>query len=261
MNSLLMNVVIMGLYGGAASMQVLGVRKNAFKARPWALLTGFTAVVFHAFALYHWIDLDSGQNLTTFNLFSLVTWFVSLLILLMALVKPIENLLVFIFPLAALSILLVILVPGQHVLQTGSHPRQLIHILLSVCAFSVLSIAGLQAILLAIQERRLRVTHSIGVWKNVPPLETMETILFQMISLGFLLLTILLVSSFYSYHALLTAHFLNKSILAVSAWFVFAVLLSGRKFLGWRGKKAIYCTLSGLFILVCIFSFSYFWAL
>ncbi len=153
----------------------------------------------------------------------------------------------------ALSIFLIVIMPH--------HTSQLSHILLSIASITVLSIAGFQAILLAIQERQLRIKHALGIWKNIPPLETMESILFHMISLGFVLLTILLISSFYSYRDILWHQFLDKAVLAVSAWVVFASLLLGRKFLGWRGKSAIYFTLGGLMLLVCIFYFNYFWAM
>lgn len=144
-------------------------------------------------------------------------------------------------------------------LNAGSGPSQLIHILLSVMSLGVLGLAGLQAVLLAIQEQHLRVKHTLGIWKNIPPLETMEKFLFQVITVGFFLLTVLLVSSFYSYHGLVWHQFISKAILAVSTWVVFAVLIVGRMWLGWRGRKAIYFTLSGLFLLACIFLLNYFW--
>lgn len=153
----------------------------------------------------------------------------------------------------ALSIFLVVYMPN--------HFTQLTHILLSIAAISVLSMAGFQVIFLAIQERQLRVKHVLGVWKNIPPVETMERILFLMITIGFVLLTILLISSFYTYRAILWHQFFDKAVLALSAWVVFASLLLGRKYLGWRSKKAIYFTLGGLLMLVCIFYFNYFWAL
>lgn len=139
------------------------------------------------------------------------------------------------------------------------HASEWSHVVLSISVISVLSMAGFQAILLAIQERQLRTKHLLGVWKNIPPIETMEKILFLMISLGFVLLTILLISSFYTYRAIFSQQFLDKAVLAVSAWSVFASLLLGRRILGWQGKKAIYFTLGGLFLLVCIFYFNYFW--
>lgn len=54
-----------------------------------------------------------------------------------------------------------------------------LHILSSIIAFSLLTIAALQAILLAIQEQRLRLI------RHLPPLQTMESLLFQMIGTFF----------------------------------------------------------------------------
>ena len=258
MQTLMMILASIGLYGTAAGVQACGMRSQTIKSRHWVLFLGFLAIVLHAALLHGWIDVDMGQNLTRFNILSLVAWMVSLLALVMGLTKPIENIVLFVFPLAAMSIILGIIMPGEHVLQTGANIRQLFHILLSVSAFSVLSLAGLQAVLLAMQERRLRIKHTLGVWRAIPPIQTMEEMMFQIIAFGFFLLTVLIVSSFYFYHSLLWVVMLNKTILAMSAWVIFAALLLARFFLGWRGKKTIYGTLGGQFLLLCILMFQYF---
>lgn len=258
MQTILMILASIGLYGTAAGVQACGMRSQTIKSRNWVLILGFIAVLLHAGLLHNWIDVDAGQNLTRFNILSLVAWLVALLALVMGLTKPIENIVLFIFPLAAMSIVLDVIMPGEHVLQTGGNLRQLFHILLSISAFSVLSLAGLQAILLAMQERRLRVKHTLGIWRAVPPLETMEDLMFQIIAFGFFLLTVLILSSIYFYHALLFGVMLNKTILAATAWVIFAGLLLARLFLGWRGKKTIYGTLGGQFLLLCILMLQYF---
>jgi ABC-type uncharacterized transport system permease subunit len=153
-----------------------------------------------------------------------------------------------IFPIAALSIALALEFPSSHIINTAAHPKQFIHILLSVVTFSILAIAGLQVIILALQERFLRLKY-FEISNTLPPIETMERLLFQMIAIGAFLLSILLVSSIYSFHDILARQILQKTILTFLAWSVFIVLLVGRYYFGWRGKKAMYCTLSGVVLL------------
>ena len=126
-----------------------------------------------------------------------------------------------------------------------------LHIVLATLSFGVLCIAGLLAVLLAIQEGCLRYKKMPRVMSALPALETMEILLFRVIQLGFVLLSIVLVTSLYFYYALLLtqSYFLQKALLVMLAWLVFAWLLLGRYHRGWRGRKAIYGTLFGVFLL------------
>lgn len=216
---------------------------------------GFFAVVLHGYLLHDWIDIGVGQNLTFFNMLSLALWLVALLILLTALRKPIENLIPFVFPVAAISVLLVLIFPNVYVVNTASNPKQLVHILLSVLTFGVLCIAAMQALVLAFLEHRLRYKHPTGFVQKLPPLETMESLLFQIIWLGFLLLTLVIGLSFYFFYGVLQFDLWLKIILSILAWLVFAILLLGRYLFGWRGRKAIYWTLCGVVLLIIIFFF------
>lgn len=130
-----------------------------------------------------------------------------------------------------------------------------LHVGLAMLTVGVLSIAGLSALLLALQERLVRSRYA-GAWvQKLPPLETMETRLFFLNRCGFILLTIVLVTSFYSYHTLLgeAPGLLPKTLLALVAWLIFLILLLGRRYQGWRAARAINSTLFGVLLLVAIY--------
>ena len=79
----------------------------------------------------------------------------------------------------------------------------------------------------------------------------MENVLFQMVYLGFALLTLTLLSGALSSgkmfgQALLFNH---HTILALLAWISLAVLVLGRLLLGWRGRAAVLWTGLGFFLL------------
>ena len=83
-----------------------------------------------------------------------------------------------------------------------------------------------------------------------PPLQAMESLLFQMISTGLLFLSVSLLSGFIFIEDLFAQHLVHKTILSIVAWFIFSSLLIGRKRYGWRGKTAIRWTLYGFLSLL-----------
>jgi ABC-type uncharacterized transport system permease subunit len=129
----------------------------------------------------------------------------------------------------------------------------LFHNLFATLTLSVLCLAGLQAVILAIQEKRLHAKQTSGIIGKLPPLQTMEIVLFQIVTCGFVLLTLLIASSLYFFHTNMTLEILQKIVLALVAWLVFGLLLVGRYYLGWRGRKAIYGTLLGVTVLIVIY--------
>lgn len=128
-----------------------------------------------------------------------------------------------------------------------------IHCLLAILTLVVLMAASVQALILAWQERCLRQQSNTKLLRNFPPLQTMEKWLFRIITVGFLLLTLLIVTGIYFYHNAITLPLIQKIILAVIAWIIFALLLIGRHYLGWRGRKAIYGTLFGALLILLIY--------
>lgn len=139
-----------------------------------------------------------------------------------------------------------------------------IHWLSAGLAVAVFCLAGLQALVLSLQEKQLRNKRLQGIVRQLPPLESMEVLLFRLIGCGFLLLTLVWVSSLYFFfHVLPSFYLLSKILIVFFTWLFFAVLLLGRYFFGLRGKRAIYGTLGGVLLLIIIYlvsSMSRYWA-
>jgi ABC-type uncharacterized transport system permease subunit len=126
-------------------------------------------------------------------------------------------------------------------------PLYAAHIIVSLLAYGLLSVAVAQSLMHAVQERALR-QHEQTTWmRALPPLESMERLMFGMIWTGFALLTITLAGGlFFSEQVFgkplrLTHH----NVLSIIAWLVFALLLTGRAFFGWRGRVAMRLALGG----------------
>ncbi len=252
MNSNLLAAFVVFFYGMATLFQYVDLRNDQKRYAPWLLLIAVVALVEHAWLLHHWIDLGRGQNLSFFNMFSLLCWLVSLLVILLSLFQDVAALLLLMLPLAAVSVIAAALFPSFNLVETATNPLVLLHVLLAVLSFGVLCIAGLQAIILIVVERMVRTRSALGFKWRTPPLQSMEHLLFQSIWLGFMLLSLVLLSSVYTYHAKLLQQpaLLQKTILASLAWAVFAMLLVGRKLWGWRGRRVTFGSLGGISVLV-----------
>jgi ABC-type uncharacterized transport system permease subunit len=124
------------------------------------------------------------------------------------------------------------------------------HILISILSYGLLTLAALQAVLLAIQTRYLRNRHPGGFIRALPPLETMDALLFRLIALGYLMLSLSLLTGVTYIEDIFAQHLVHKTVLSFAAWVVFAVLLWGRWRFGWRGRTAVRWTLSGFIVLM-----------
>jgi ABC-type uncharacterized transport system permease subunit len=101
-----------------------------------------------------------------------------------------------------------------------------------------------------VQDRHLHRRHPGGFVRALPPLQTMEALLFEMIAVGFVLLSISLASGFLFLEDMFAQHLAHKTILSVAAWTVFALLLWGRFRFGWRGRTALRWTIAGFLVLM-----------
>ncbi|MGI9213928.1 MAG: cytochrome C assembly family protein [Methylococcaceae bacterium] len=215
------------------------------------LLLAWLAVILHAGQVVSSVLADVGLDFGLLNALSLVSWVAVLILLLAAFFKPVDKLGIVIYPLSALILTLKLSIPAaSHTLHTHSWPMNA-HILSSMLAFSLLNIAAMQALLLAVQDWGLR-THQAAspLIRSLPPLQTMESLLFQLIAAGFVLLTLSLGTGFIFLENMFAQHLAHKTVLSILAWVFFAVVLGGRILYGWRGEVAIRWTLGGFLSLM-----------
>lgn len=209
------------------------------------------AWLLHGAVLYIQFPSGGAWNLSLTSAFSLVAWVVVALYLLAALTRPADGLGILVLPVAALTVLAEWLWARQIPLPFIT-AWQAAHIVISILAYSLLTLAAVQSLLLLVQEEQLRHKHPGGLIRALPPLETMETLLFQLIGLGFLLLTLTLVSGVFFSEAVFgqPLRFNHHMVLSLLAWVVYGILLFGHWRLGWRGRPAIRWTLAGFLLLV-----------
>jgi ABC-type uncharacterized transport system permease subunit len=210
----------------------------------WAAVGAHIAYIAVAF-------IQNGSfNFSFIGAASLVSLIVALLLLMATLNTPVEKLGIVIFPIAAIMLALELNLPDKpHLLHTHNWQMS-VHILTSIVAFSLLNIAALQAVLLAIQDQQLKSHPPKRFIQSLPSLQAMESLLFQMLGTGLFFLTISLVSGFIFIEDLFAQHLVHKTVLSMAAWIIFSSLLAGRMRYGWRGHTAIRWTLIGFVLLL-----------
>jgi ABC-type uncharacterized transport system permease subunit len=215
----------------------------------WERALLLVALVFHAIALSTDISPEGVANLR-FGFavaLSTMTWLAVTLYWIESFYARMEGLQMLGLPLAALCALLPWLFPGQHLLANAGSFVFRLHLLMAMLAYSLFTLAALHAVLMAITERRLHSGRLTPLLAGLPPLLTMEALLFRLIHIAFGLLTLTLVSgAAFSEHIFGKAlPFNHKTVFAVLSWLIFAALLFGRHRYGWRGRMALRWTLTG----------------
>lgn len=219
-------------------------------AKPQALALAAVAVVLHGVVLSQAVFVPGGLNLGFFNALSLFAWVIAAIIVIASLGQPLENLAFLGLPLAAGSALLALAFPGSRMVILDRGFGFELHLVLAIIAYSLVSVAAVQAVVLAYQERQLRRKRLAGAIRALPPLQTMETLLFQLIAAGFFVLSLAIVSGAMFVENLFGRGIGHKTVLSVIAWLILGILLWGRWRFGWRGRVAIRWSLGGFFALM-----------
>lgn len=254
MHPLLPSLAAAAIYAGATTYQGMRLAKREAPNKPLLALLALVALLFHGGSLFMQLHASAGLSLDFFNAASLIAFAVIAITLLACSRIPVENLLLILMPLGLLTVLLAQFLPSGTLKPIDEEPGIIAHILLSILAYGLLTIAMFQALLLALQDHQLKHKHPSGLIRNFPPLQTMESLLFGFLWAGWLLLSLSLLSGWLFFEDLFAQHLVHKTVLSCVAWVVFAVLLWGRHQLGWRGHKAIRWTLAGF----CLLMLAYF---
>ena len=253
MNNLIATYAAFALYFTCTALIILKIRQHAWTTSipsSAILFLGFLGLAAHSYVLYNGILGPQSVNLGFYNALSLISDFIVLFTLATACRYGTESLIVFILPAAMLAMILDMNFSSSHLLAPGSSDALIFHVVSSLIAYSILALAAVIAIVLSIQNRFLHNHQPSGFVRILPPLKTMETLLFEALTVGFICLSISLASGLLFLENMFAQQLAHKTILSIFAWFVFLILLLGRWVLGWRGRVAIRWTLSGFFSLM-----------
>lgn len=253
MPPILLHLTAATLYGGLAVFFWRTRWRGPALDQPRGSMAGWERVLLAAAMILHGITLGReifpGESMHfSFSIaLSLIVWLAIVLYWIESFYARMEGLQMFGLPLAAVCVLLPPLFPEQHQIANAGSAAFRVHFLVAMLAYSLATLAALHAVLMAVAERNLHRGRLTPILAGLPPLLTMEALLFRLIHIAFVLLTLTLATGVVFSEDLFgkPLAFTHKTVFAIISWLIFAVLLGGRHLFGWRGRKALRWTLAG----------------
>lgn len=218
----------------------------------WERVAIAGALVVHAGGLYSALFTEAGMRFSFSFALSLMMGLAVLIYWLESFMARMEGMQPMVLPLAAFCTLLPAVFPNVHLVAHASASAFKLHFLTAMLAYSLLTLSALHAIFMGFTENALHKRSLSRGLASLPPLLAMESLLFRMLLLGFLLLTLTVGSGVFFSETLFGKPFSfdHKTLFAVASWGIFATLLIGRHAWGWRGKRALRWTLAGFALLI-----------
>jgi ABC-type uncharacterized transport system permease subunit len=271
MPDIVLHLAVSALYGGLAlhfwrtrwraQIQTVAGHANGMSTTERGALT--VPIVLHAWLLYLDLVAPAMPRFGFGQALSVMVWLAVVIYWAESLFYNLDGMQPLVLPLAALAVPLPALFPGMTITHSGSTEFRM-HLILGMAAYSVFTMAMLHALLMALAERSLHsmrkpktgdastVAPLSGPLAGLPPLLTLERLLFRLIALAFVLLTLTLATGVIFSESLFgrALRFDHKTLFALLSWLTFAILLIGRYAYGWRGRMALRFTLLGFVMLL-----------
>ncbi len=220
--------------------------------QPWERSTIFVALALQALNLYDGL-FSTGSMFFSFGLaLSLMLWLAVLIYWLESFRSRMDGLQALVLPLAGLCAVLPAAFPQMHLIVHADAWGFKLHFMTAMLAYSLFTLSALHAVFMSSVERKLHHKALNKYLASLPPLLTMEALLFRMMTLAFALLTMALGSGILFSEAIFgkAVALDHKTIFAFASWAIFAALLIGRRRYGWRGRIALRWTMTGFLFLL-----------
>lgn len=213
-----------------------------------AFLLSATGIMWHCFVLLAAILLEGGLSLSLGNAASFIGLQLALIAILGAIEPTLRGLSGGLLYLGAIAATFTSAQVSDTTIVELSWQLQA-HVLIALFAYGLLTAGAIVAVYALVQDARLRAGRLTSVNQLFAPLETNERLLYGIAASGLAVLVIAVLSGFTFVDDLFAQHLVHKSTFSIAAVVIFSVLLTGRHFAGWRGRRAVYLYLWGFLML------------
>lgn len=183
-------------------------------------------------------------------------------------IVPLRGIFLLVLGMAAIFSFFPVVFEGSVLSDRAIHsPWFKIHFFVANAAYGLMSLAALHAVLMSWQDKRLRrhtqkshqswfesiLFSSVSAWLDkLPPLMTMERVLFNLLRVGFALLTLTVFTGIFFSETLFgkPLMFDHKTVFALISWLMFGGLLLARWRRGMRGLQALRWVLGSFLVLM-----------
>ncbi len=244
--NLVLAITLFLLYTASAWVMLRSVSKPRWEPLAWVLI--LSAIIGHSDVIMHVMRVNGRLSIGLLEAMSLLGWTLAILACVISIDSRNRVLGAILMLSAAVGASMT--GEGRAYAEDATTGWELTaHILLSMAAAALLFAAAVTALLLVYLDSRLRKRRLADLPSILPPLDALEKVMFRLITAGFGLLTLALITGFVFVTNLFTQNLVQKTVLSLIAWLIFGVLLIGRLRFGWRGRSAVRWTLSGFAIL------------
>jgi len=188
-------------------------------------------------------------NFTFLNVYFLTLFIINLFFISLSLFRPIDYIGLLLNPIVFISLLIFIIFDFSII---GSQvERELyIHIIFSLSSYGFLALAGMQAFILRYQINNIKNINHSSLLNSFPSIEEMGRIMYNLIFIGFILLTLSLLSGVPYISSNLGYEIEQKIIFSLVAWFTFLYLILKKSNYGINDIAAANMTIGGLIFLL-----------
>lgn len=145
----------------------------------------------------------------------------------------------------AAAVALELVFPGES--RVLGSPWAPVHWVLGVASYGLLGAGVVHGVLLDAAERRIRLRKGLPASALGMPLLQLERLTFRFVEAGFVVLSAAILLGIFT-----TVHWRwdHKTVLSLVGWGIFAALLAGRHWRGWRGQRATRWLYAGALVLL-----------
>lgn len=247
-------ICLMLVYAGLSGFVWIHYKKHRDAAYPIKaeLLVLSSALLIHGMALLVPV-LQDQVLITGFGYsISLIVWLMLMMYCLGSFFYCLRGLQLLLYPCATVGLLLGTLFPGKFIGYQINDVPFMLHIGTSLLAYGLFGIVTLFAVLILLLNRSLHKRKMSALVTFLPPLLSLEKLMFRGMLVGFILLTYSVVSGTFFAKSVFgkPVTFTHKTVFGILSWLIYGGLLLKHSMTAWRGKKAAIWTIIGFISLV-----------
>ncbi len=262
MTILMMIALTLYLIGAFYSIYIFATKST----RPgWELLliAGLGFVAHTAAILAAWLEYGHFPVVNPKEVSSFIGWAIVAYYLAMRRRYHARALPTFLLPLVYLFTLASMLMPNQ----SETLPRALeiaisasaltkvifpVHVTLVIFSYAAFVVTTVCGVMYLIQERELKTKHFGAAFQRLPALNTCDEIGYRSMTIGFVLLTLGVVTGIFWNNQRDGRYWHNdpKEVLALVTWIVYLFMMHYRLTAGWRGRRVAWLSIVGFIVVM-----------
>ena len=223
------------------------VLSTVIRFGPWV------AVAMHGLLCFLSVDFLGQIEIPIQSIALVVTFFMTMIVLLINARMHNQALMLLVY-LCAIVALLANIWSSEPDESSFLGVRAFVHVSISISAFSVLGLAALQTTIFTFLRRWLHSKQHLNVVAFLPPLDSVQSLNFRLLTAGWILLSLTIFSGVILYWGQLDEgiHRIHTFVASI-AWILYAALFIGRKSFSWQARTT--STLSILAFLLLTVSY------